>query len=71
MREARRSARKSAKTRRAAGTAGTEAKDLSQQVQAVLASLERLGSKRYREGLARYGIHVTKAFGVPVGALRN
>jgi 3-methyladenine DNA glycosylase AlkD len=70
MSDARRSARKSAKSKRTAGAAGTEAKDLSQQVQAVLASLERLGSKRYREGLARYGIHVTKAFGVPVGKMQ-
>jgi 3-methyladenine DNA glycosylase AlkD len=36
----------------------------------VLASLERLGGKRYREGMARYGIHVTKAFGVPVGKMQ-
>jgi 3-methyladenine DNA glycosylase AlkD len=71
MSEARRSARSSAKSKRtAAGTAGEEAQDLNQQVQAVLASLERLGTRRYREGLARYGIHVTKAFGVPVGKMQ-
>ena len=71
MSEARRSARRSAKTKNTARTAGKEeAQDLNQQVQAVLASLERLGSWRYREGLARYGIHVTKAFGVPVGKMQ-
>ena len=70
MSEARRSARKSAKAKCPAGTAGTEAKDLDLQVQAVLAALERLGSKRYRESLARYGIHITKAFGVPVGKMQ-
>jgi 3-methyladenine DNA glycosylase AlkD len=70
MSEARRSARKSAKSKRTAGTGCKEVKDLNQQVAAVLASLERLGSKRYREGLARYGIHVTKAFGVPVGKMQ-
>lgn len=71
MSSARHSARGSAKSKRtAAGTAGKEAQDLGQQVQAVLASLERLGTRRYREGLARYGIYVTKAFGVPVGKMQ-
>lgn len=45
---------------------GTSAAD----VRSVLASLERLGSRRYKEGLARYGIDAPKAFGVPVGKLQ-
>jgi 3-methyladenine DNA glycosylase AlkD len=42
-----------------------EQPSLEDEVQAVLASLERLGNKRIREDMApRYGIHTTKAFGV-------
>lgn len=38
---------------------------LEDQVQAVLTSLERLGTKRIREDMARrYGIYTSKAFGV-------
>ena len=44
--------------------------NLDQQVQAVLASLKRLGSRRYRDSLPRYGIHVTKVFGVAVGKMQ-
>jgi len=40
-------------------------------VKAVLASLERLGSRREREGLARYGIVARKAFGVPMRAMQS
>ena len=39
-------------------------------VGAVLARLERMGSARDREGLARYGITAKKAHGISVGALR-
>lgn len=39
--------------------------------QEVLASLERLGTKRYRDGLARYGITTPKAFGVSVGDIQR
>jgi 3-methyladenine DNA glycosylase AlkD len=35
----------------------------------VLSWLEKNGTRRYREGLARYGIVAPKAFGVPVGAM--
>ena len=35
----------------------------------VLAWLEKTGTKRYKDGLARYGIVTPKAFGVPIGAL--
>ena len=35
----------------------------------VLRWLEKNGTRRYREGLARYGIVAPKAFGVPVGAM--
>jgi 3-methyladenine DNA glycosylase AlkD len=36
----------------------------------VLASMKRLGSKRHRDGMARYGIVAKKVFGISVGALR-
>ena len=40
-------------------------------IDAVLASLERRGTKRTREGMARYGIVAPKAFGVSVGVLKE
>lgn len=39
-------------------------------VRATLAWLERRGSKRNRDGMARYGIVAPKVFGVPVAPLR-
>jgi 3-methyladenine DNA glycosylase AlkD len=35
----------------------------------VLEWLRKNGTRRYKDGLARYGIITTKAFGVPVGAM--
>lgn len=35
----------------------------------VLKWLEKTGTRRYKDGLARYGIVTPKAFGVPVGAM--
>ena len=40
------------------------------EVQAVLSSLERMGSRRDRENLARFGITASKAFGVSVANIR-
>ena len=40
-------------------------------VEAVVASLKRLASKRYRDGMSRYGLPSDKAFGVPVGAIQK
>ncbi|HET7293792.1 MAG TPA: DNA alkylation repair protein [Vicinamibacteria bacterium] len=36
----------------------------------VLAKLERMGSKRTREGMARYGIFTDRAFGVPMASMQ-
>lgn len=44
---------------------------VDRRVKDVLASLERRGSKRNRDGMARYGIVSDKAFGVSVGDLRR
>jgi hypothetical protein len=41
------------------------------EVQAVLAALERRGTKRNRDGMARYAIPSDKAFGVSVGTLKQ
>ena len=41
------------------------------QVQAVLASLEKLADKRTLEGMPRYGILVEKAYGVPMAAMQK
>lgn len=40
-------------------------------VDAVIASLKRLASKKYRDGMARYAIPADKAFGVPVGDMQK
>lgn len=37
----------------------------------ILATLERLGTRRNREGMARYGIVAPKVFGVPMSSLRE
>lgn len=44
---------------------------LKNEVQSVLAWLERHGTKANREGMARYAIPSDKAFGVSVGTLRR
>jgi 3-methyladenine DNA glycosylase AlkD len=40
-------------------------------VDAVVASLKRLASKRYRDGMSRYGLPSDNAFGVPVGSIQK
>jgi 3-methyladenine DNA glycosylase AlkD len=40
-------------------------------VRGILAKLERLGTKRGREGMARYGIVAKKVFGVSVATIRG
>lgn len=40
-------------------------------VRDVLAQLERLGTRKTRDGMARYGIEARQAFGVTVGTLRS
>ena len=40
-------------------------------VDTIVASLKRLGTKRTRDGMARYAIPSDKAFGVTVGSLRT
>ena len=44
---------------------------LADDVEAVVASLKRLATKRTRDGMARYGIPSDNAFGVSVGALQK
>ena len=45
--------------------------DVQQRVAAILAELAALGSDENRAGMARYGIRVDQAFGVPVTELRR
>ena len=40
-------------------------------VEAVVAWLERTGSTKVRDGMARYAIPADKAFGIPVGVMRK
>ncbi len=40
-------------------------------VKAIVASLKRLGSKRVRDGMARFAIPSDNALGIPVGVLRD
>ncbi len=73
MRASRPVARSSAKSKRAAGgPAGKKTKrSVDTEVRAVLASLKRMGSKRNRDGMARYGIVAGKVFGVSVGTIQQ
>ncbi|MDX6611220.1 MAG: hypothetical protein QOD75_406 [Blastocatellia bacterium] len=48
-----------------------EQRPLKDEIDAVLASLKRLGNKRTLEGMARYAITADQAFGVPVGEIRK
>jgi 3-methyladenine DNA glycosylase AlkD len=41
------------------------------EVKEILASLERLGSKRNRDGMARYAIVTPKLFGVPMAEMKR
>jgi len=61
-----------ARTKRTGATAraATE-RDTAAVVRDVLARLERQGSSRNRDGMARYGIVAEKVFGVSVGTLRT
>jgi 3-methyladenine DNA glycosylase AlkD len=47
------------------------AASFAEEVEAVLASLKRIATKRVRDGMARYGLPSDRAFGVPVGALQK
>jgi len=59
-------------TKKAAAAAGaTPQRDVPATVAAVLAQLERRGSRRNRDGMARYGIVADQVFGVSVGTLRT
>jgi len=40
-------------------------------VASVLAALKRAGTKKYRDGLSRFGIVATNAYGVPMGKLQS
>jgi 3-methyladenine DNA glycosylase AlkD len=44
---------------------------VARDVNAVVTSLKRLGSKRGRDGMARYGLPSERAFGVSVGAIQQ
>ncbi len=46
-------------------------RDVSAQVKAAVAELKRLGTKKTRDGMARYAIPSDNAFGVPVGKIRD
>jgi 3-methyladenine DNA glycosylase AlkD len=59
------------KPRKAPAAARARATREPMDVPAVLAWLERRGSKRNRDGMARYAIVAEKVFGVSVGELRG
>jgi 3-methyladenine DNA glycosylase AlkD len=40
-------------------------------VDSILAALERLGTRRTRDGMARYGIHAERAYGVTMAAIQK
>ena len=45
--------------------------EVTKQAKAVVAELKRLGTKKTRDGMARYAIPSDNAFGVPVGQIRD
>ncbi|MFN0016938.1 MAG: DNA alkylation repair protein [Pirellulaceae bacterium] len=45
--------------------------NLQEEVASVIASLKRISSKKVRDGMARFAIPSDKAFGVPVGMMRQ
>jgi len=58
-------------TKKAVAADATTKRGVPATVAAVLAQLERRGSRRNRDGMARYGIVADKVFGVSVGTLRT
>jgi len=52
-------------------TRGVSSASMKKDVRSVLATLERRGTKRNRDGMARYAIHAEKVFGVSVGDIRK
>lgn len=54
-----------------APAAGKSPAPLAPRVKAALAWLERHGSRKTREGMARYGIVAPRAFGVPMSTLQR
>ncbi len=54
-----------------AGSTEKGTKGSSAAVQAVLADLKRLATKKVRDGMARYGLPSDKALGVPVGVMQK
>jgi 3-methyladenine DNA glycosylase AlkD len=73
MRENYRAAGKSQRRKQTAGSSvGERAKgSFGKESQAIVESLRRLGNKRTRNGMARYGLPSDKAFGVPMGAMHR
>lgn len=45
--------------------------DVTKHAKVIVAELERLGTKKTRDGMARYAIPSDNAFGVPVGKIRD
>ena len=58
-------------TTRPTRTVETPAARAPADVRTVLESLERLGDRRTRDGMPRYGIVVRKAFGVPMARIQK
>jgi 3-methyladenine DNA glycosylase AlkD len=51
-------------------TGPTSSESVGDQAKDALRSLERSGTKSYRDGLLRYGIHAPKAFGVSMATIK-
>jgi 3-methyladenine DNA glycosylase AlkD len=55
----------------AAAAGASTKRAIGRETHQVLSQLERHGSRRNRKGMARYGIHTARAFGVPMGVLQR
>ena len=57
--------------RAASETAAVQPRDIVADVRLALTWLERRGTKKNREGMARYGIVADKMFGVSMGTMQS
>jgi 3-methyladenine DNA glycosylase AlkD len=62
---------RASKTKSSSAKSNVNAKSARSDVEAVVASLKRLGTKKTRDGMARYAIPSDNAFGVTVGEIKQ
>jgi 3-methyladenine DNA glycosylase AlkD len=66
-----RNSARGSKTKSTSAKSNLKARTPNNDVEAVVALLKRLGTRKTRDGMARYAIPSDKAFGVTVGTIRD